>query len=514
MKQHLFQVGNHSITIIFYAFFSLTTYFAITSPNIILGDNHITGAGTTIVTTIFIILAVILMIGLTIFPHYLYWLTTLFTRYHKFTIGVLIALTVTWQLFFIWHVHPAIGFDVGAIHDALQNPNSTELRGYFSSNSNNLPLLLLQQQLGALFHQHSWLFYDLCTLILVDFSVFFNTLSIYLLDPSKVRFSFYLQIMGLIFFPMIIVPYTDTWVLPLVSLYFLWYCLARHSQQTPAIRYCFIFLFGITVSATYFIKPSAIVPAIAIGLGELLALFALKHWSRHRLTKLIFTLLLCIVSSGLTYHTIQTQLDHQTYIQIIPGREIPAVHFISMGVSGDGGYNAKDALAMSTLPTKKARSDYSIQKIKLRLHKLGFWGYLQFLLRKHRNNTADGTFAWVKEGNFISQSERPTDSGITGFLENFVYLYGKNLGDFRYLAQIIWIIILVIIFFGWRQKTKITQILRLSIIGAVLYLLIFEGGRSRYLIQFLPMFIILASLTGTTSFLQFKHLFSWLDIKF
>lgn len=38
------------------------------------------------------------------------------------------------------------------------------------------------------------------------------------------------------------------------------------------------------------------------------------------------------------------------------------------------------------------------------------------------------------------------------------------------------------------------MILKLSIIGSLMYLLLFEGGRSRYLIQFLPQIILLSGI--------------------
>jgi hypothetical protein len=140
---------------------------------------------------------------------------------------------------------------------------------------------------------------------------------------------------------------------------------------------------------------------------------------------------------------------------------------------------------------------------------MGTWGYIQFLFKKQRNNTADGTFAWVKEGHFINENPIPNTSGFAGTLRSFVYLYGKNLGDFRFLAQLWWIIWLILIAFGWRDQRKISQVMRLTILGGFLYLLIFEGGRSRYLIQFLPAFLILATLVYDQTFDYFKRIYRW-----
>lgn len=51
--------------------------------------------------------------------------------------------------------------------------------------------------------------------------------------------------------------------------------------------------------------------------------------------------------------------------------------------------------------------------------------------------------------------------------------------------------------------------MRLTILGVFLYLLIFEGGRSRYLIQFLPAFLILATLVYDQTFDYFKRIYRW-----
>jgi hypothetical protein len=51
MTQRLFKFGHRTIGIIFNFFIFVTLLFAITSPNLILGDNDKTGAGTTLVTS-------------------------------------------------------------------------------------------------------------------------------------------------------------------------------------------------------------------------------------------------------------------------------------------------------------------------------------------------------------------------------------------------------------------------------------------------------------------------------
>lgn len=71
--------------------------------------------------------------------------------------------------------------------------------------------------------------------------------------------------------------------------------------------------------------------------------------------------------------------------------------------------------------------------------------------------------------------------------------------------------LLLIIALGWRSKNKLTQILRLSIVGLFMYLLIFEGGRSRYLIQGLSVFWLMASLVLPDTMTMLRSKLKWLQ---
>lgn len=75
------------------------------------------------------------------------------------------------------------------------------------------------------------------------------------------------------------------------------------------------------------------------------------------------------------------------------------------------------------------------------------------------------------------------------------------------ITQIIYIFFMILILFGGNDKEKNILFLKLCILGGFLYLLVFEGGRSRYLIQFFPMFMLLFSLSFSKSFERIKRFF-------
>lgn len=342
------------------------------------------------------------------------------------------------------------------------------------------------------------------TLVLVDLSVLLNLLTICLVSKKHLLPAIYLHGIWLLVFPWIIVPYTDTWVLPFVSASLFFYAMLSKKELNWKYKLLGSVGLGMVAILGYFIKPTALIPMIAILLIEIISFFSKKWQSKGRLIFLTITLL----TAGLTYSVCIQQLEKQAYISIDESRKIPMIHFMNIGLTEDGGYSSEDAQAMAGLPTKQAKIAYSKEKIQERLKEKGFFGYLDFIFQKHRNNTADGTFAWLKEGSFIKNGEVPDGEGYTRRLQEQYYLYGDRIADYRFMAQVWWGVFLFIIVLGWKQQGKFEQMLRLSLIGGFIFLLLFEGGRSRYLIQFLPMFLLLASLSIDYSTNLIKRIFT------
>nr|WP_137641684.1 TIGR03766 family XrtG-associated glycosyltransferase [Lactiplantibacillus modestisalitolerans] len=495
--------------------FGLTLYFAWTSTNFIIGDNATFGTSTTAVTTTFVLTLLAVIIGLLSYQPLRHWAYTVFVRHQYWTAGLLISLTIIWQIIFVTAVHPVSGFDAGMLHYAAVNPQHVQefaVRGYFSVNQNNLPIMLLMRQIVVVTGQTSWQFFDYLTLVLVDLSALFNLLTIAVLNRRTLGIGLYLHAAWLAVFPSILMPYTDAWVLPVVSLTLLIVAIVTHNQFPLLVRGGCTILLGPTLVATYFLKPSAIIPVIAMLVVA--GLWWLSHncrWHGPTLALSVMVLVLTVDGAWLSYRVTNQAVQHQTYIQIDRARAIPAIHFMAMGVYGEGGYSEKQAVAMAALPTKKQKTAYSRKKLVKRLKQLGPWGYAKFLFKKQRNNTADGTFGWLKEGHFFRDNQKPSQRGFANQIKNYIYLYGEHIADFRFIAQAWWIGLLTLIALGWGSKRPFDEILRLSLVGTFLFLLLFEGGRSRYLIQALPCFLILASLRTPRSWHHLVRFKDWFN---
>ena len=499
---NFFNFSNYIIKILFYFFIFLTLCFCLTSSNTLL-----TGNNTTFSTFIIIISILIITFFLVFLKNHQFIKETILGN-QKLIALILFSFTVVFQLLYVFNVHPVIGFDAGAIHNALFRPNSSELRGYFSSNVNNIFPLILQYRISKFFNQNSWFFFELLSVIFVDISVLINTLIVILIDYRKAALSIIIQSLWLLFYPMAIIPYTDNWVLPFVSFYLLFAVITFFTDSRLLHRTITAFITGIFFIVSYNTKPSSVIPMVAIILYLFLKAIC-KKFSNKQLISMLATMIIFFFGAFSTTIVTKHAIQKQTIVQIIPNREVPPIHFIQIGMTGRGGYNAHDALMMSILQTKQAREKYSKEKIKTILKNRGI-NYLPFLVRKHGYNSSDGTFSWLLEGHFINQKVNYHVHGIKKFFIDFTMPNGKNLYNYKFIAQLLWINIILILAFSFKSNTPFVQVMRLSIVGSFVYLLIFEGGRSRFFIQFLPTFFIMWSLVFNEAHLKIKQIINQL----
>lgn len=398
------------------------------SPNLTLGDTltpQTLGEGTTWVTIVFLLLLVGIVSAFFVFKKFRFSMKWLFKDKGNIVAPTILFLVVLIQIIFVLHTHPSIEFDPGAIHEALTGTHNNELKAYFSLNTNNLPLLLLQHQIAVFANSTSWLLFDIVNVIFLDVAVLLNILIVALIDRQKVIATIYMHAVWILAFPMILVPYSDVIVMPLVSGLILTYVIAQKSNFRLVWRLLSALGNGCFLTAIYFIKPSAIVPIIAIVSVEFLYLFrnSVGNGIKSQNLKPIMIALLLCVGVITSYVYVNHEVKTQQFIKITPNRTIPAIHFINMGVSGDGEYNEKDALEMGKQPSQKAMVDYSKKHLIARLKKRGLFGYLKFLVHKQNKNSADGTFAWLIEGHFMSV--KPAGKGLTRLFEDFVYPEGN-----------------------------------------------------------------------------------------
>ena len=194
--------------------------------------------------------------------------------------------------------------------------------------------------------------------------------------------------------------------------------------------------------------------------------------------------------------------------------------FINLGLTYRGHNQAdmKEGLLQYIEPNK--RDDYNngmfakenvIKEIKRRLKEYTpatFWGHLYY---KQSLTVAEGTLGWLyrdvenEKTPFINPLyEMTKNNPLAQFVRTFFLSIDKK--EYVYYAlikQLVWIVMslgLVMTLWKYRPDDRV-NFLNLAVFGGLLFLQIFEGGKTRYLIQFLPQ-ILLVSALGLSQYSQ------------
>ena len=152
-----------------------------------------------------------------------------------------------------------------------------------------------------------------------------------------------------------------------------------------------------------------------------------------------------------------------------------------------------------------------IKEIKRRLKEYTpatFWGHLYY---KQSLTVAEGTLGWLyrdvenEKTPFINPLyEMTKNNPLAQFVRTFFLSIDKK--EYVYYAlikQLVWIVMslgLVMTLWKYRPDDRV-NFLNLAVFGGLLFLQIFEGGKTRYLIQFLPQ-ILLVSALGLSQYSQ------------
>lgn len=445
-------------------------------------------------------------------------------KHFNITMGIVIILMFIAQVIFFKMIYFDPGWDVSAVighaENLSANPSAFDA-DYFMQYPNNLFLLKVFNKIFLLCNFSGAIDYKFVLVIInifmVDLALWFMVLSCKRLFGKKLAISAFLLFSTLFAFSSWLnVPYSDT--LSMVFPVLIFYLFLIYKDSNSKLRKI-ILIVGISAIAVIGIKvkPTTIIVVIAIGISEILLAFRQKE---GRL-KTIGTILLLIFISG----TISITINKISSPLVVNGinvednvdKSVPFTHFIMIGMQSDyienrgyqyGVYSEDDLKYTLRLGTKKEKIDGNIVRIKERLNGFGPTGYIKFLFDKLNWILSDGTFYYGGEGNFMISA--PYDKSETAkklqnvFLLNLENKYLHNQENYFNLANVIqgfWILILGLIVVAafylntvksGKDPEEWLLIIEVTITGILVFLMFFEG-RSRYLINHIPFFIMLAT---------------------
>ncbi len=400
------------------------------------------------------------------------------------------------------HIYFRTGWDVATMHDhamQLARGARTDLNDwYYNTYPNNVTLTHL---LAALYRLGDRLGAPEQLLLIftnaaVGGSVVLAVLCVYRLTRSRFAACFALAAGTVLIAlsPWEIIPYSDALMMPFPVL--MLFCdLYIHPRW---VRYPLMTLLAV---AGYYIKPTAMIPLIALALLRAVPAAADVLRRRIPLHRAAAVLLLAALAAGGAAGA-RNLLIGPDRARFSDPAHFTATHYLMMGLNDttDGVYSHDDVDYSCNFSDVASRQQGEWAEFVRRLGELGVGGVLKLWTKKNLANYNDGTFAWLREGGFFSvvpqDGRKLTQTLRRAYYWDAQYYTGASrYQTFCMVEQTVWLMVLlggVCACFGRLRTRRAVGALALSLFGVSLFLLIFEC-RARYLYPFSPLYLVLAA---------------------
>lgn len=438
-------------------------------------------------------------------------------RHSTLTVAIFLICLLPLQGILLFNVYFQPGWDVTILTEsgywlATNRGVPPDLHSYFASYPNNITLLMLWAYFFKILIQ-VFGYYDYLFAAIMLGAVLIN-LALFVVYRISARWwgrkcGLLTVICGvplLCFAPWLTTPYSDTIgiVFPIVALD-LFDISTRTTKRIP--RYALAILAGVCTGVGAMIKPTAVIVLIAIGLGWLLCIRTKQTICVVGALVLCMTLSCVVVAKAISL--VGTEVMERTGVsaEYVEQVRFPMTHFLMMGMQKQtspflenryqyGKWYADDVNLTFAQVGQQAKIKANFEKIGERLQTFGVLGYSKFLFDKARWVLGDGTMYFGGEIDII-----PTCFQQTPFAQALQNLYWRGGALYNavlaHFLQGVWMVVLgfcaIPIFrrISGEFATEIT-IARMAVLGIFSFVLLFEG-RARYIIPFLPLFLLLAA---------------------
>jgi hypothetical protein len=375
------------------------------------------------------------------------------------------------------------GWDFGAVYqgaveiaeDGVLSENSN---WYFTTYPNNMAVCLLLTGVFRLFGG----FCSYITLgILLNVALifiglfFFYLLAVKLYGVRSAAFGMFICAMFLPFYMHAPIFYTDTFALPFVTGTLLLYQFRKRDSR-------FLIPTALILAAGYKVKGSLGVILIAL----LIHLWLQKDkFSEHVKQSILLLVPFLLLVGFLTVLPGITPILDTTDSQ---KNEFPVEHWVAMGLEGSGGYNADVYWMTASVEGKEEKKAVDKAFIREKLEEYGVTGMLQHLKQKILFTWGDGVYFAPEKLKRDPMQESPLHSW-------FLYDGANYQKTYRYCNAVQLLLlggILLSLLKNIRRRGQVREIqaMQLAVFGLFLFLLIWET-RSRYLVNFVPVFVLL-----------------------
>lgn len=405
-----------------------------------------------------------------------YSITIVITSILQFVIGYMVRTNPSWDL----------GLVIQSAQEILEYGHSTDMAVYYIQAPNNIFITLMLAIVIKFFSIFNITDVNVSTLIA---NIILIQLAILLLFKISKRifnnitacFTLVLTFLFIPIYPYSTIMYTDTTSM-FLPVAFLYSFIKINDYKYSKRKYIYYVLIGLLAFISLKLKVTALIVVVAFVVTELLI--------QHKFIKVVKTILIGLATFIIVYVG-YTGFLKKTEIMGIPYEDtkaVPFTHFIMMGMYGSGAFSAEEWQFTLKLPDYETRKSENIRVIKERLKSYGTQGYIKFLNNKITGQTwGSGTYDFESILNSYN-----VDYNIA---HQFLLTNGKYYRVVFYYCQVyhftmlVSILISIIYSLKYKNEESILTISRMSILGLLIFLLIWET-RSRYMLNFIPIYIL------------------------
>ena len=379
----------------------------------------------------------------------------------------------------------------------------SSISSYLSRNPNNLPLFLYERFFYQLFGGAGLWVMQVLNMVFVNAgAILLYRLGLKHYDQKVADWVYTLYVVLICYSPYFYSMYTDIPPLPLITLQ-LGLALDLLKGSDSGEQWKTSLWLGLLSGLTMIIRPTTIIVVMAFWM----VLFFKGQWKVFALT---------LLSTGLVFGALNTAVKHQTAVPILKGEGLAKgpLLFINLGLTDIGHNQAdmKEGLLKYVDEDKRDeynngmfKNEYIIKEIKRRLKEYGPIGLLGHLYTKQSLTVAEGTLGWLyrdveyEKTPVINPLYEPYTKDLPVAKWIRTYFLSTDRPQYRYyefVKQLVWIVMaagLVLVYLKKKNDDEF-HFLSLAVFGGLLFLTIFEGGKTRYLIQFLPQILLLAAI--------------------
>ncbi|MGV3055512.1 hypothetical protein [Streptococcus hyovaginalis] len=488
--EKLFKFGNsiYSILMLFWLYF--TIYYLFEFLNI--DFTNLKSAQAKLLLSIF-------FVGISIvhFKQFRKKIIQLFSSFYIFVITHKLSVMLALFIFQIVILLTSIGLakaDTTVLYNIATNPNVASETDYISYYPNNFMLLVWMKVNFFLFGKSAVVAMGFFNILFIDSTIYLlYKLNSYLLTKNISNNTFILSILILGMSPQYIYTYSDSITLWLLSIFLLYI-----SKIVRTRDYKYAILSGILLALTYSFRPTVMIFVIA----GVIVTIAKMNWTKLVNLSTVKVLLVGLLAFVLVNRSIDYTLEHQKFVKYEPNYSRSLLYFVDLGLTYSGNVHAEIPVEVATA-IGPDRNKLALEDIKKRLSSYNRTTFIGHLFYKYYWITNEGMFGWLQE-RVLSEAERletpwirkVQDTSFAKWIRTYVYAEGENYYLYATFMQVVWIIIafgLLAYSFYFTMENSYQLWMQISLFGGIMFLMIFEGGRTRYLIQFLPAIVSIAS---------------------